>query len=72
MKLLKSKLMENWLMKEDSNGMRDIGVRFADALSLNGRQCLPELKSILIILVIRQRLNLPALLMKHQTMNHLV
>jgi len=59
-------------MKEDSNGMKDIGVRFVDALYLNGKQCLPELKLMLNTLVIKLRLNLPAHLMKHQTMNHLV
>jgi hypothetical protein len=64
--------MERWFMKEDSNGMKDIGVRSADALSLNGKQCLPELKLMLNTLVIKQRLNSHAHLMKHQTMNHLV
>jgi len=53
MKLLKSKLMERWYGKEDSNGTKVTLVRFVGALSLNGKQCSLELKLILIILVIK-------------------
>lgn len=48
MKLLKSKLMERWFGKEDSNGMKVISEKFVVAQFSNGKQCLQELKLISI------------------------